>query len=198
MVEPTTEPVETPEPDDFDEVGEQPETDADTGRHDVERFEETIMLEGMEETVRYEHVRNTDIGFEMDYDYESLVRQTEPDRECFVSVYDDPQNPWNYLEVMHTDKDAADAAASVSEELSKEYDIITEQGDLENTGSCTKIFTATAKSGAKNPNLLQTVYIIPAGNGSIIAISHYTIESAEGFGSRFEQMMNTLSVILAD
>lgn len=34
-----------------------------------------------------------------------------------------------------------------------------------------------------------------AGDGSIVARSRYTIESAEGFGSRFDQMMNTLTVI---
>ncbi len=53
----------------------------------------------MEETVRYEHVRNTALGFEMDYDFESFVRRSEPDRECFISVYDDPEAPENYLEV---------------------------------------------------------------------------------------------------
>ncbi len=195
VAEPTTEPAETPEPADFDEVDEQAETDTDTGRHDGERFEETIMLEGMEETVRYEHVRNTAIGYEMDYDYESLVRMGDPDREIFLSIYEDLQNPWNYLEVTKIEKDFDSAVSSVSDELSKEYEIITEQGDLGGSATCTKLITTTAKSGAKDPGRLQTVYIIPAGRKSIVAAAHYTIESAEGFGSRFEQMMNTLTVI---
>ncbi len=166
----------------------------ETVRQDGERFEETIMLEGMEETVRYEHVKDTGIGFEMDYDYEALTRQKEADRERFISVYDDPGKPQNYLEVSYTDKVVDDAVSSASEELSKEYDIITEQGALEKGGSCTKLWTTTAKSGAKTPDLLQTVYILPAGDGSIVATAHYTIESAEGFGSRFAQMMDTLAV----
>ena len=77
-----------------------------SGRQNGERFEEVIALEGMEETVRYEHVRNDELGFEMDYDYESLVRRSEPERECFVSIYDDPQNPQYYLEVTASASDS--------------------------------------------------------------------------------------------
>ena len=81
-----TQPVLTEAP--AAEPAVQPEAETVTGRQDGERFESVIILEGMEETVKYEHVRNSAIGFEMDYDYESLVRCSEADRECFVSVYD--------------------------------------------------------------------------------------------------------------
>ena len=53
-------------------------SEAGSGKKDGERFEDVIILEGMEETVRYEHVRNDTIGIEMDYDYESFVRKSEP------------------------------------------------------------------------------------------------------------------------
>ena len=62
------------------------------GRQDSERFEEIILLEGMEEKVRYEHIRNDTVGIEMDYDYESFARQSEEGRERFVSVWDDPES----------------------------------------------------------------------------------------------------------
>jgi hypothetical protein len=42
---------------------------------------------------------------------------------------------------------------------------------------------------------LQTVYIIPSGEGCLVATAHCTIESAEGFGARFSYMMNTLTLI---
>ena len=45
------------------------------------------------------------------------------------------------------------------------------------------------------PELLQTVYVIPAADGCRIATAHYTNESAEGFGTRFHCIMNTLAVI---
>ncbi len=166
-----------------------------TGRQDGERFEETIMLEGMEETVRYEHVRDFVIGFEMDYDYESLARKKESDREMFISVYDDPDNAQNYLEVTYTGEVVDSAVSLIAEELSKEYETVTEQDALDKAGSCTRLTTTEAKSTAKSPDLLQTVYILPAGDGSIVAKAHYTIESAEGFGHRFDHMMNTLTVI---
>ena len=56
------------------------------GRRDGECFEAVIILEGMEETVHYEHIRNEGLGFEMDYDYENFVRHREADRE-FTVVY---------------------------------------------------------------------------------------------------------------
>ena len=198
-----TEPVSDPEPEVTDEPeevteavepAEQPETDAETGMQDGERFESTIMLEGMEETVMYEHAKDPAIGFEIDFEYDSLARQKEPDRERFVSVYDDPQDPWNYLEITYLEKNADDAVSSISEELSKDYEIITEEDTLDRAGNCTKLITTSALN-SKTSNLLQTVYIVPAGDGSIVATSHYTIESAEGFGSRFAYMMNTLTLI---
>ena len=60
------------------------------------------MIEGIEETVRYEHIINDSIGIEMDYDYESLKRYSESDRERFVSVYDDPEKPEIYLDVTYS------------------------------------------------------------------------------------------------
>ncbi|MBO2517383.1 MAG: hypothetical protein CW338_08950 [Clostridiales bacterium] len=164
-------------------------------RQDGERFEAVIMLEGMEETVRYEHIVNDALGFEMDYDYELFVRLGEPGRERFVSVYDDPGSPENYFEVTFIPEDAGAAAASVGGELSKEYDIITEQFTLERAGSCIRIDASAARDGGGTPDLLQTVYIIPAASGSLIAAAHYSYESAEGFGRRFSFFMNTLTVM---
>lgn len=93
-------------------------------RKDGERFETTINIEGMEETVQYEHIVNNQIGIEMDYDYEMFSRRSEGDLERFVSVYDDPANPDYYLEIWHSAEDAETAAESVSRELSEDYEII--------------------------------------------------------------------------
>ncbi len=165
------------------------------GRQDGERFEEVIVLEGMEETVRYEHVRDDAVGFELDYDYESFTRRRESNRECFISIYDNPDHPENYLEVTYSPLDADTASASVSQALSDEYDIITESFTLDRAGSCIRIDASSARGNGGTPNLLQMVYIIPASEGSRIATAHYGFESAEGFGRRFQYIMNTLEVI---
>lgn len=170
------------------------QTPAEEVRQDGERFEDVIILEGMEETVRYEHIRNDALGFEMDYDYESFVRRRESDRERFISVYDDPNSPENYIEVTYSPKDADTVSASVSEMLSDDYDIIREQSVLDRAGSCIRIDASADKDG-RTPDLLQTVYIIPAPDGSRVATAHYSFESAEGFGRRFRYIMNTLAVI---
>lgn len=169
-------------------------TEAESVRKDGERFEEVIMLEGMEETVKYEHVRNDSIGFEIDYDYESFVRCSEPDRERFISIYDDLEKPENYLELIYREGNADTVSTSVGDDLSNDYDIIREQSFLDHAGSCIRIDASSAKGGGTSDQL-QMVYIIPAGDGCIIATAHYSFESAEGFGRRFAYIMNTLEVV---
>ncbi len=172
------------------------QTAGETQRQDGERFETVILIEGMEETVKYEHVRSDALGFEMDYDYESLTRSSEPDRERFFSVCDDPKAPENYLEVRYNPADAETVAAAVSAELSGTYKV--ERGTivLDGAGSCIRIDAEEVKGGGKMADQLQTVYIIPAADGSCrVATVHCTSESADGFGRRFSYMMNTLTVI---
>ena len=52
------------------------ETPAAPMRADGERYDAVITIEGMEETVHYEHIVNTALGFEMDYDYERFLRHS--------------------------------------------------------------------------------------------------------------------------
>ena len=169
---------------------------AASARQDGERFEAVIVLEGMEETVQYEHVRNDELGFEMDYDYESFVRSSDADRERFVSVWDDAANPENYLEVTRSSEDAEAVAAAISAELSEKYEISRDDSfELEGAGRCIRIDASADKGGLTMPDQLQMVYIIPAPDGCRIATAHYAIEASEGFGRRFHYMMHTFSVI---
>ena len=177
-----------------EEPAAEPAQDNGTQRQDGERFEGVIILEGMEETVRYEHVRNDAVGFEMDYDYENFARQNETVLERFVSQYDNPAAPQNYLEVIWQAQDAETVADSVGNELSQKYDIIREACVLERAGSCIRIDASATKDGHM-PDLLEAVYIIPSGNGCLVAAAHYSFESAEGFGRRFASMLNTLTVL---
>lgn len=170
------------------------DNNAVTSRQDGERFEGVIMLEGTEETVKYEHVRNDVLGFELDYDYESLARRSEADKESFISIYDDANDPWNYLEVTYRAENADSVTASISDELSKDYDISSSPFELTNAGTCTRI-DASGSGNSGTPNGLQTVYIVPAGDGTLVATAHYTFESAEGFGHLFDYIMHTLVVL---
>jgi len=186
-------PPETDEPE-VEPGGQDNEPETETGRQDGERFEAVIMLEGMEETVRYEHIRNEAAGFEIDYDYEFFERVSGPNRECFISIYDDPDDPENYLEVTYSAMDADAAAAAVSEALSQEYDLLTGSRELNGSGSCIWIEASELKGTGRMADLLQEIYIIPAADGCRIATAHLSIESAEGFGRRFAYMMDTLVV----
>lgn len=173
-----------------------PEAETETGRRDGERFEEVIVIEGMEEAVRYEHVRNDKIGFEMDYDYDLFERRSEPERECFVSRYDDPENPLYYLEVTYSAENADTVSASVSEALSDDFEIIIKEPfTLDRAGNCARIDASGAKGGGGTSGSLRTAYIIPAADGSRVATAHYSVESAEGVGRRFACFMDTFSVI---
>ena len=87
------------------------------------------------------------------------------------------------------------AAASVEEELSKEYTISKDDVTLAGAGSCTRIDASVDLSGTNMPEQLQEVYIIPAGDGSLVVRAHYCIDSVEGIGRRVSAMLNTLSLI---
>ena len=163
-------------------------------RKDGERFEGVIMLEGDEQSVQYEHAVNDSLGIEIDFDYDALDRKSESDKESFISNYEDPSNPENFLEVTYRAENAEAVIASISEELSKDYDISTDTIELDNVETCTTIDALNGAGGAEMPRLLQTVYIIPAGDGTIVGTAHFTIESAEGFGHLFAYMMNTIVV----
>ena len=166
-----------------------------SGRADGERFETVIMLEGMEETVRYEHVKSAAFGFEMDYDYENFVRQSCATGERFVSVWDDQTQPENYLEVSYDTADAnlmADATAAI---LSAEYDIVSETRTLSGVGECLCFEASVIKGTNRMADQLQAVYIIPAPDGCRIARAHFSAEAAEGFGRRFAYMLDTLTLL---
>ena len=172
-----------------------PAPTAEPVRQDGERFDSIIMLEGMEETVHYEHIRRDDLGFEIDYDYEAFTRQSAPDRERFISVWDDPTNPENFMELIHRPEDAATVAAFVSEAFSKEYDIITVPRELNYAGNCTMIEASVIKGTNNMAEQIQDVYIIPASDGCIVATTHSFIVESEGFGHRFNYMLNDMRLI---
>ena len=165
-------------------------------RQDGERFEAVIIMEGMEETVNYEHIRNEALGLEMDYDYKSFSRSSEADHERFVLAWDDPAKPEYYLELSYSPESAEYTAGSISEALSAEYELYRDDSFmLEHAGRCIYISTSSVKGGDYSPEHLQTVYVIPAGEGCIVATEHCSLESAEGVGRRFAYMMHTLSLI---
>ena len=164
-------------------------------RQDGDRYEGLIMLEGMEQTVPYEHIVNKTAGFEMDYDYEKFVRHSEADRERFILAWDDPENPEYYLEVTYSPEDAETVAAAISEELSKDYEINRSTFALDRAGSCILIDACEVKGGGYTADQMQTVDIIPTADGCLIATAHYGIESSDLIGARFRAMENTLSVI---
>lgn len=176
------------------ESAESSETQIETGRKVGERYEGVITIDGFEETVKYEHIRNDTVGIEMDYDYELFERHSESDCESFVLRYDDPKNPEVYLEVTYSAEDADTVAASIGEALSNDYNIIKESFALDRAGSCIRIGVSSDKDN-RTTDVLQMVYIIPAADVCRVATAHYTFDSADGFGKRFRYIMNTLMVI---
>jgi len=168
---------------------------AQTGRRDGERFQTVIVLEGMEEAVLYEHAVNTALGIEIDYDCDAFRRVSTSDCERFVSSYDDPAAPIDYFEVKRSAQDAGAVFAAISEELSKEYDLIVTPSTLEKAGSCIKVHASVIKGTDRMADRLQTVYIIPTADGCVTAAAHCTIESAEGFGRRTDYILHTLSIL---
>ena len=160
-----------------------------------EHFEGTVPLEGTEQTVHYEAIRNDALGFEMGYDYENFVRHSEADCETFISAWDNPDNPEIYLEITHSSDDAETTAASIAETLSAQYNVSRWEYTLDRAGDCIDLRGELDKEGQMSIWELQMVYIIPADDGCFVAWGHYTQESAEGCGARFRGMMHTFAVL---
>lgn len=160
-----------------------------------EHFEGTVTLEGTEQTVHYEAIRNDTLGFEMGYDYENFVRHSEADCERFISAWDNPDDPEIYLEITHSSDDAETTAASIAETLSAQYNVSRWEYTLDRAGDCIDLRGEVDKEGQMSIRELQMVYIIPADDGCFVAWGHYTQESAEGCGARFRSMMHTFAVL---
>ncbi len=160
-----------------------------------EHFEGTVTLEGTEQTVHYEAIRNDTLGFEMGYDYENFVRHSEADCERFISVSDNPDDPDIYLEITHSSDDAETTAASITQTLSAQYNVSRWEYTLDRAGDCIDLRGEVDKEGQMSIWELQMVYIIPADDGCFVAWGHYTQESAEGYGARFRSMMHTFAVL---
>ncbi len=168
---------------------------SETVRQDGERFEAVIILEGMEETVQYEHIIRGDLGFELDYDYESFERYSDPELERFLSVWDRPENPENFFEVTFSAEDADTVAAAVREALSQTYDLYEETRELNRAGECLYLEASVQKGTNHMADQLQMVYIIPTADGCIVATVHCAAEAAEGFARRCNYMINTISAL---
>jgi len=177
------------------EPSETPEAPSRPARADGERFEDVIMIEGMEETVNYEHIRNAALGFEMDYDYERFARQSDADRERFVSVWDNTADPEDYLEVRSDPGKAELVADAIIATLSQEYDVTQEYRELDRAGKCIHIAADVIKGTNRMAEQLQYVCVIPAPDGCRVATAHCSIEDSEGILRRFSYMLNTLSVM---
>lgn len=197
-VEPSPTPVATPAP--TEPVSTPAPTAAPTQppvieRQNGERFEGTMTFQGMPETIRYEHIRNDALGFEMDYDYERFVRQSEPDRERFISVYDDPEQPENYLEVTSHPENAETVAAFIADRLSNEFESKPEPITLDRAGNCIHIEGSVIKGTNQMADHLQSVYVFPAPDGCRVAISHCFVTDSEFYSMQISRFMNTFSVI---
>jgi len=168
--------------------------EAFSARADGERFEDVIMIEGMEETVQYEHVKSAAFGFEMDYDYENFVRQSDADCERFVSVWDNAAEPENYIEVRSDTGNAELVADAIIARLSGDYEVRQEYRELARAGQCIHIAADIIKGTDRMPDHLQYVYVIPAADGCRVVTEHCFIADCEGLLRRFDYMLNTLTV----
>jgi len=180
----------------LDTLIEESEAKKDVTAHQIgDRYENTIMTDGIEETIRYEQIRNDTLGFEMGYVYDRFERYSEPDRERFILIGEDREHPEVYLEITRSAEDAETTAATIGEALSKEYGITKGEITLDHAGNCITINADADKNGQMTMDQLQVVYIIPSADGCLVAWGHNTFDSADFFGALYHNMMQTFAVL---
>ena len=180
-----------------EESAEAPEAAVTPERENGERFEDVIMIEGMEETIKLEHVINETAGFAMDYDYEGFVRQSAADHECFVWSYDDPEKPENFVEVSYSAEDAQTVADTIEQELSESYEVYRDTTVLSSGCECIRMDASAVAGGANTADVIQAVYVIPAADGCRVARIQYLPEGSDGFSKRLTYLVNTITVMEA-
>ena len=194
-------PIESAAPEESAQVPEEsaeaPEAAAKPERENGERFEDVITIEGMEETIKLEHVINEIAGFAMDYDYESFVRRSAPDLECFIWSYDDPENPENFVEVSYSAEDAETVADTIETELSEDYEVYRDTTVLSSGCECIRMDASAVPGGAYTADVMQAVYVIPTADGCRVARIQYLPEGSDGFGKRLTYLVNTITVMEA-
>ena len=97
--------------------------------------------------------------------------------------------------VAYWEETPEDAVKEISEELSEVYEVEVQDYTLEKAGACKRIPAEVLKGTNNMADELQMVYVIPAGEGSLVVREYYAIEASEGFGRRFRYMLNTLKVM---
>lgn len=185
-------PAETESPVETAEAAE--ETPAIERQHG-ERFEDVIMIEGMEETIKLEHFVNETAGLAMDYDYESFVCRASSDRLQIVSAYDDPETPENYIEVSYCPDDAETVADAIEKALSADYAVSRDTAVLKSGVECIHMDASATPDGAYTADVLQAVYVIPADDGCRVAHLRYLPEGSDGFGRRLSYLASTVTVM---
>ena len=185
-------PAETESPVETAEAAE--ETPAIERQHG-ERFEDVIMIEGMEETIKLEHFVNETAGLAMDYDYESFVCRASSDRLQIVSAYDDPETPENYIEVSYCPDDAETVADAIEKALSEDYAVSRDTAVLKSGVECIHMDASATPDGAYTADVLQAVYVIPADDGCRVAHLRYLPEGSDGFGRRLSYLASTVTVM---
>ena len=185
-------PAETESPVETAEAAE--ETPAIERQHG-ERFEDVIMIEGMEETIKLEHFVNETAGLAMDYDYESFVCRASSDRLQIVSAFDDPETPENYIEVSYCPDDAETVADAIEKALSADYAVSRNTAVLKSGVECIHMDASATPDGAYTADVLQAVYVIPADDGCRVAHLRYLPEGSDGFGRRLSYLASTVTVM---
>ena len=180
------------------EVTEAVETEkpeAAVSRQDGERFEAIFSFQGMDETLGYEHIINTDLGLEMDYPYDHFVRYSEAECERFVSTWDDQSDPENYMTVERRIGSAELNNDAVCAVLSNDYDITSFPFELDSGVTATRIEASVIKGTNNMADQIIAVYIIPASDGCIVATSHCFIVESEALGKHFSNMVKSMIVL---
>ena len=148
-------------------------------------YEAVIEVEGMEETVWYANYRS-DKGYAMAYDVERFAPEQYAEYDLFAKLY----NP-SYLadfiwisRVYNADEGAAEAKRNALIDAGYSASGIS-QTRVGSGGYLAKCFSA------RQGEVIARHFFVDAGNGYFTIVVTYTQQTAEGYGTRMLQMLNT-------
>jgi hypothetical protein len=152
----------------------------------------TIKIEGMEEKIN--GLWHTGDGYEIVYDADRFEYSDKDGVDNFIADNSDPAiYPYVYLCINHLkDKSATDYVKKLSDTLSAngfKSEITTDAtiGNYKGT-------ILTAQAGSEWNSIIRNYYIIENGTSIYVIEAQYFVEASEGYGARFEAMLNTFKM----
>ncbi|WP_155961292.1 hypothetical protein [Sporosarcina sp. P33] len=151
--------------------------------------EVTFSVEGEETAVTMELAEGSDSRYSLYIDPERYQFEKGDKEDLLTPIISPPDDyPEVNMSFIYVENQTPE---NVKEDMKQEYSLPLEEKTV---SSPVHGLALHGTSGAESDSEVVTMYLIEAGDGTLLITEKYFLEAQEGHGARFEQMLETLEV----